>query len=116
MESVSPAHGLHFQTEHENATENDIHGPRLLDAYATFPQNGALQSAREFHFFFNEVALRGPGALAVVRHSPTAVTVVDHAPTFRSVLGVAESGEPVWLALFLDCCFNKDSIQFVMSS
>jgi len=22
----------------------------------------------------------------------------------------------VWLALFLDCCFNKDSIQFVMSS
>jgi len=88
VDLVSPAHGLHFQTEHENATENDIHGPRLLDAYATFPQNGALQSAREFHFFFNEVALRGPGALAVVRHSPTAVTVVDHAPTFRSVLGV----------------------------
>eukprot|EP00435_Cladocopium_sp_Y103_P071523 s1096_g37.t1 len=88
---VSPAHGLHFQTEDENATDGDLQGPKLLNAHATVPRNGALQTTREFHFFFNEVALRGPGALALLRRDESrgaAATVVDDLPIFRSVLSV----------------------------
>lgn len=88
VDLVSPAHGLHFQTEDENATDGDIQGPYLLNAHATVPRNGALQMTREFHFFFNEVALRGPGPLALLRHESRGVATVLEEPIFRSVLSV----------------------------
>lgn len=87
VDLVSPAHGLHFQTEDENATDADIQGPYLLNAHATLPRNGAVETTREFHFFFNEVALRGPGPLALLRHDRGVATVLDE-PIFRSVLSV----------------------------
>ncbi|CAE7939096.1 unnamed protein product [Symbiodinium sp. KB8] len=48
------------------ATE-DASGPRLVDATSTNPLSGALTMMTEFHFLFDEVALRGPGRLSVVR-------------------------------------------------
>lgn len=90
VDLVSPAHGLRFRTVDENVTDEDTKSPSLLDSFATNPQNGALQAAREFHLFFDEVALKGPGPLALVRlpdlRGPA--TVVDDDPIFRSILGV----------------------------
>ncbi|CAE7179844.1 hasC1, partial [Symbiodinium pilosum] len=48
------------------ATE-DFSGPRLLDATSTNPLSGALTLMTDFNFLFDEVALRGPGPLALVR-------------------------------------------------
>ncbi|CAE7594086.1 hasC1, partial [Symbiodinium sp. CCMP2456] len=65
--AISPVHGLRLRTEDpENATD-DVSGPRLVDATSTNPLSGALTMMTEFRFLFDEVALRGPGPLSVVR-------------------------------------------------
>ncbi|CAJ1327262.1 unnamed protein product [Effrenium voratum] len=65
-------------------------GPGLLDEFATIPLSGVLQAAEEFFFFFDKVALRGPGPLVVVQlpdlQGPA--RIFDDDPTLRVVSDV----------------------------
>lgn len=82
---MSPLEGLSLRTENDTT---DVSGPRLLGARATWPPNGAYTTDRSFQFFFDEVALRGPGHLSLLRLDGAGPMVVDQEPLFRPVLAV----------------------------
>ena len=68
---------IHYTYRYINLTKTDFKpilmcfkSPMIKNHLEKTRRNGALQSTRDFQLFFNEVALKGPGPMALVRHGP----------------------------------------------
>eukprot|EP00931_Biecheleriopsis_adriatica_P047377 TRINITY_DN27313_c0_g1_i1.p1 TRINITY_DN27313_c0_g1~~TRINITY_DN27313_c0_g1_i1.p1 ORF type:complete len:4923 (-),score=820.80 TRINITY_DN27313_c0_g1_i1:177-14945(-) len=75
--------GLDWNDGHQGKPIDDLFGPSLLDAASTEPTSGSIIEVKQFFFYFNEVVLRGPGPLAIVRladHPDRPDKIVDTNP------------------------------------